>query len=181
MIVVSLQVSFGRMIYSDKLQKGTIDKSFQIKKIAVSLVDNYASLLSRCVSELWPSEAANSEKHIFYLADSTGARIEPILQWVTAGTTERNELDWTLENYIKLSGRYLSKLRLYCVKTNRETAQGLGYGIHSSSLLYMIIISTLFIVQGSSSSLHPLSDDTDLFSDDSDALATSSLIIIIAI
>ena len=67
MIVVSLQVSFGRMIYSDKLQKGTIDKSFQIKKIAVSLVDNYASLLSRCVSELWPSEAANSEKHIFIL------------------------------------------------------------------------------------------------------------------
>ena len=67
------------------------------------------------------------------------------------------------------------------MKTNRETAQGLGYGIHSSSLLYMIIISTLFIVQGSSSSLHPLSDDTDLFSDDLDALATSSLIIIIAI
>ena len=101
------------MVHSDKLNRGVIDKSHPISKIAVSLDANYSSLLSSCICKLWDHDIEQNSGHSFYLADSTGARIEPSLKWFVSGS--KKELEWTLDNYIKLSGRYPSKLRLYCV------------------------------------------------------------------
>ncbi len=113
-----MQISFGRMVHSNQLNRGIIDKSYQLKKIAVSLKDNYSSLLSTCICKLWDENMERNSRYSFYLADSTGARIEPSLNWIVADST--NELEWCLENYLKLSGRYPSKLRLYCVMWDKD-------------------------------------------------------------
>ena len=114
-----MQILFGRMVHSNQLNRGVIDKSYQMKKIAVGFKNNYSSLLSTCIRKLWDENVEKNSRYPFYLADSTSARIEPPLNWVVTDST--NELEWCLENYLKLSGRYPSKLRHYCVMVKTKT------------------------------------------------------------
>ncbi len=104
------------MIHSNSLNRGILDKSYPTRKIAVSLKSGYSTILSTCISKLWDDCMRDDCSFSFYLADGSGAQIESSLTFVTQSLDDTpQELEWTLENYLKISAKYPSKLCLYCV------------------------------------------------------------------
>ena len=100
----------------------------QLMKLPVSTKSDYQTLLDVCVTNLWAvgdkDSPAASAANEYYLADASGARIlgGNELQWY--GPSEEDgtshQIPWTLENYMKLSGCFPSRLRLYCVRVSRD-------------------------------------------------------------
>lgn len=106
-------------MHDSMLNRGVMDRSHPVIKVPLKLDDSYDSVLTSCVSSLWPdTDSSNGSSGFeFYLADSSGGKIEPKLKW------EGKEIQWTLDIYIKISGaRFPSRFHLYCVRMQIATA-----------------------------------------------------------
>ena len=71
-------------------------------------------MLSKCVEQLY----GTSDSCSYYLADSSGIDItsgDPDFLTIDDGTAGK-KIPWTLDTFLKVTGKSASKTRFYCVK-----------------------------------------------------------------
>ncbi len=112
------------MIHSSTLNRGIVDKSHPTIKVPVSLHSNHETLLSTCVKKLWDDKMNEDDDFSFYLADGSGAKIDASLNVSGPRLSSSQDVEWTLHNYLKVSGCYPSRFCLYCVMQMTKPLKG---------------------------------------------------------
>lgn len=91
-----------------------------MKNVLLRTDCSYQRMLDKCVQELYCKE--DQEKYDFYIADAQGIAIwnGDSIDMDLESSGERTEsCEWTLIQYIKLSKRFPSKARFFCVKKEK--------------------------------------------------------------
>lgn len=81
---------------------------------------SYKRMLTKCVQELFSNE--EQEKHDFYIADAQGIAVwngDSIAMDLESSGETTESCEWTLIQYIKLSKKFPSKARFFCVKKEK--------------------------------------------------------------
>ncbi len=100
-------------------QKGILDRSFPLQKVAFRKSCSYNRMLEKCQAELYPDAEPTST---FFMADGSGCPIHSE-DTLCVDTEDGSELclAWTLQNNIRLCNqKYPSRVCYYCVEKKGE-------------------------------------------------------------
>lgn len=100
------------MYYDYKRSRGILDRSAPPVKVPLLRSYNYADSLDKVVEYLYGNK---EEGKTYYLADSSGAMIGSS-ELEVPGPNGTSKVPWTIGTYLRISVRYPSRARFYCVE-----------------------------------------------------------------
>ena len=110
------------MTYNHHLQRGVQDRSFMPKKVPLHKEFVHKEVLDKAVKNVWGETSPGTS---FYLADASGALITDGDFEVELTDGSKQELPWTLGNYLIVSSiKYPSRAKLYCVRDLPSEEEG---------------------------------------------------------
>ena len=124
--MIVLPVFVGKMHHRAKQGKGIHECSNRMQRLLVKDC-TYNHMLTKCIEQLYGETSPSCP---YYLSDSSGI-------YITGGNTEFLTIDvggasgkqipWTIETFLKVTGKSAAKACFYCVKVGGETVWFLWY------------------------------------------------------
>ena len=119
------QIAVGRMNYDRKKLRGVQDRSFVPVKLVFHKEASLKDVLATCKDATWPSHDPPTAK--YHLPDGSGAKISSRSKLdIGLRGGERTQQPWTISNYLKVSGTYPSRMRVYCVRDICDGNESMG-------------------------------------------------------
>ena len=96
-------------------RRGIHDTLSQMQRILVKKNCSYNHMLVKCVEQLYGKKDATSDSFSYYLANGTRIDITGGFLMIDDGTTGK-KIPWTLDTFLKVTGKSASRVHFYCVE-----------------------------------------------------------------
>ena len=112
------------MYHCSKRGRGVHESAPKMQRILVKKSCTYKRMLGKCIEQLYGENVAPSSGSTYYLADSSGIDItggDSEFLTIDDGTVGK-KIPWTIETFLKVTGKTASKTRFFCVEIEGKFA-----------------------------------------------------------